>query len=273
MTVNNIYARYHAKSKISMVTCYDYTMAVLVNGTPIDAVLVGDSAAMVMHGHDTTLPITIEQMTWHTAAVVKGLSNKLVIADLPFLSYRQGIQVGMQAVARLMQAGAHAVKLEGASGNLEFIKHCVESGVPVMGHIGLTPQLVHQLGGFKVQGKTMEAAEQLQRDAQDLQQAGCFSLVLECVPAELALIVTESLRIPTIGIGAGPDTSGQILVLQDLLGMNSAFSPKFVKQYVDGASLIQDALVDYDNEVKSRSFPILGQHTFKQSIALSESEQ
>ncbi len=270
MTINDFYARYHANQKISMVTCYDYTMATLINETPIDAVLVGDSAGMVMHGYDTTLPVTVDQMAWHTAAVAKGLSQQFVVADLPFLSYRQGLQSGMQAVSRLMQAGAHAVKLEGASGNFEFITHCVESGVPVMGHIGLTPQLLHQLGGYKVQGKTHAAAEQLQRDALLLQEAGCFSLVLECVPAEVACLITESLDIPTIGIGAGPDTSGQILVLQDLLGMNRSFSPKFVKQYVDGAGLIQQALIDFNHEIKSGDFPVLGQHTFQRLAVYQE---
>ncbi len=267
MTISDFYARYQAGQKISMVTCYDYTMATLVNETAVDAVLVGDSAGMVMHGHASTLPVTVEQMAWHTAAVVKGLSHQWVVADLPFLSYRQGLVAGMQAVARLIQAGAQAVKLEGVVGNLEFITHCVESGVPVMGHLGLTPQFLHQLGGYKVQGKTCAAAEQLRCDALKLQAAGCFSIVLECVPADVAQKVTESLKIPTIGIGAGPGTSGQILVLQDLLGMNRFFSPKFVKQYVDGASMIQQALTSFDQEVKSGDFPVLGEHTFKRTVA------
>ena len=266
MTLTDLIERYCSGSKLSMVTCYDFTMAQLINQTAIDMVLVGDSAAMVMHGHSTTLPISVEQMAWHTEAVARGLSQQWLVADLPFLSYRQGLRQGMQAVARLMQAGAHAVKLEGVKGNLDFITHCVDSGVPVMGHIGLTPQAVHQLGGFKVQGKTIDAAQQLQQDALQLQAAGCFAVVLECVPINLGRQITEALSIPTIGIGAGPHTSGQVLVLQDLLGMNCAFKPKFVKQYIDGASLMQKALTDFDQEVKTGVFPNDIQHSFKELI-------
>lgn len=240
---------------ISMVTCYDSWSAALIAATDIDCVLVGDSLAMVIYGHETTLPASIDTMAAHTAAVRRGMPGKFLIGDLPFLSYRKGLEIAVDNVGKLMTAGANAVKLEGAEGNLELIRHLAESGVPVMGHLGLTPQSVHQLGGFKVQARSDEAAARLLEHAVELQRAGCFSLVLEAVPAEVAAEVTRVLEIPTIGIGAGPNVDGQVLVLQDLLGVNTAFKPKFVRSWLDGSSLIRDALQAYHRDVTSRAFP------------------
>jgi 3-methyl-2-oxobutanoate hydroxymethyltransferase len=240
---------------ISMVTCYDSWSAALIADTDIDCVLVGDSLAMVVYGHDTTLPADIDTMAAHTAAVRRGMPEKFLIGDLPFLSYRKGLEIAVANVAKLMSAGANAVKLEGAAGNLELVRHLVESGVPVMGHLGLTPQSVHQLGGFKVQGRGEEAAARLLEQARALEAAGCFALVLEAVPAELAGEVTAALAIPTIGIGAGPKVDGQVLVLQDLLGVTTAFRPKFVRTWMDGSTLIRNALQAYHRDVTTHAFP------------------
>jgi 3-methyl-2-oxobutanoate hydroxymethyltransferase len=194
-------------------------------------------------------------MAAHTAAVRRGLPEGFIIGDLPFLSYRKGLEKAMDAVGSLMSAGANAVKLEGAAGNVELVAHLVESGVPVMGHLGLTPQSVHQLGGFKVQGRGEGAAEKLKNQALELEGAGCFSLVLEAVPAKVAAKVSRALTIPTIGIGAGPDVDGQVLVLQDLLGVNTSFRPKFVRTWMDGSTLIREALDAYHRDVTSGQFP------------------
>jgi 3-methyl-2-oxobutanoate hydroxymethyltransferase len=243
------------KQKISMITSYDYWTAKIINETDIDCILVGDSAAMVMHGHETTIPATVDMIATHTAAVVRGAPTKFVIADMPFLSFRKGLETAMQAVERFMHAGASAVKIEGVDGHEEIVKHITESGVPVMGHIGLTPQSIHQFGGFRVQGREEGAEERFVSQARRLEEAGCFSLVLECVPSQLAKTVSENLSIPTIGIGAGPDTDGQVLVFQDLLGMDSQFKPKFLKLYLDGFHLIQEAVNTFNREVKERVFP------------------
>lgn len=244
------------KEKISMVTCYDYTSALLVADTSVDCVLVGDSLANTMHGHPTTLPATIPMMALHTQAVARGLAGKkFLVGDLPFLSYRQDLRSNVRAAGRLMTAGAQALKLEGARGNLDLIRHLVDSGIPIMGHLGLTPQSVNQLGGFKVQGKNTEAYDRILKDAHDLETAGCFSLVLECVPEKLGEQVTRELKIPTIGIGAGAGTDGQVLVWQDLLGMNTGFRPKFVRTFAEIGGAIKDALNDYDAQVKNGSFP------------------
>jgi 3-methyl-2-oxobutanoate hydroxymethyltransferase len=240
---------------ISMVTCYDSWSAALIAETDIDCVLVGDSLAMVVYGHDTTLPADIDTMAAHTAAVRRGMPDKFLIGDLPFLSYRKGLDVAVSNVGKLMSAGANAVKLEGAAGNVELVHHLVESGVPVMGHLGLTPQSVHQLGGFKVQGRGEEAAARLADQARALEDAGCFALVLEAVPAPVAGEITAALGIPTIGIGAGSRVDGQVLVLQDLLGVNTAFRPKFVRTWLDGSKLIRNALQAYHNDVTSGAFP------------------
>ncbi len=244
-----------AGEKITMVTCYDYTSALILDKTGVDTLLVGDSLAMTMHGFQTTVSATTEMMAMHTAAVVRGARNKFIVGDLPFMAYRKSLSDNVEAVQAIMQAGAHAVKLEGTSGNTGLITHLVESGVPVMGHIGLTPQFVNQLGGYKVQGKTEESARRLIEEAHALEEAGCFSLVLECVPADLAARISKELKIATIGIGAGAGTDGQVLVFQDLLGLNTEFRPKFVKKYLDGAKIITDAIETYNKEVKEGVFP------------------
>lgn len=244
-----------AAEKISMITCYDYSFAKIVNESNIDCILVGDSASMVMHGHPTTINASIEMMEWHTKAVSVGAPNKFVIGDLPFLSYRKSLSENMNNVELLMKAGAEALKLEGALGNLELIKHLVESGVPVMGHLGLTPQSVHTLGGFKVQGREAASHQLIYEQSKMLEDVGCFSLVLECVPSVLAKEITTSLHIPTIGIGAGPDTDGQVLVLQDLLGFSDDFKPKFLRRFLNGKSLILQSFNNFNNSVKDLSFP------------------
>jgi 3-methyl-2-oxobutanoate hydroxymethyltransferase len=260
-TVCDFRKKKNAGEKITMLTCYDYTSAAIVNKTSIDCLLVGDSLAMTMHGFRDTISATVEMMALHTAAVVRGAPDKFIIGDLPFLSYRSSLNENMAAVRALMQAGAHAVKLEGASGNAEFIAHLVHSGVPVMGHLGLTPQFVNQLGGYKVQGKTEAAARRILEEALALEKAGCFALVLECVPVALAEEISKSLKIPTIGIGAGSGTDGQVLVFQDLLGLNTDFKPKFVKRFIDGAALLTQAIEDYAAAVKAKEFPA-HEHSF-----------
>lgn len=241
--------------KIVMLTCYDYTSACIVQESEVDVILVGDSAAMVMHGFDTTIPADVEMMCRHIESVKRGAREKFIVGDMPFLSYRLSLSETMDAVGRVMKAGAHAIKLEGIAGNSEIITHTVQSGVPVMGHLGLTPQSVNQLGGYKVQGRNEEAAERLKTEAAACEQAGCFALVLECVPEPLAAEITELLNIPTIGIGAGARTDGQVLVMQDLLGMNNVFKPKFVRQYLDGRQLWLDAFNAYSSDVKNGQFP------------------
>jgi 3-methyl-2-oxobutanoate hydroxymethyltransferase len=241
--------------KITMVTCYDYTSARILAQTSIDALLIGDSVAMTMHGYKDTLSATLEMMCFHTAAVSRGAGDKFIVSDLPFLTYRKSLSENVSAAQALMQAGAQAIKLENAAGNLELIQHLTESGIPVMGHLGLTMQLMHTLGGLKVQGKTQEAAERIKQDALDLQAAGCFSLVLECVPNQLAADISSALLIPSIGIGAGRQTDGQILVYQDLLGLNLDFKPKFVKTFIAGHEHVKTGIEEYVNAVKIGAFP------------------
>jgi 3-methyl-2-oxobutanoate hydroxymethyltransferase len=241
--------------KISMVTCYDYSSARAVAESSIDCILVGDSVAMTMHGFSNTLSATTPMMVLHTAAVARGAPSKFIVADLPFLSYRKGLKEAMDSVHDLMSAGAHAVKLEGVRGHAEIVRHVVDSGVPVMGHLGLTPQSVHTLGGMKIQARTNAAVKILASEARELEDAGCFALVLECVPTEAARQVTKLLKIPTIGIGAGPGVSGQVLVYQDMIGLNPGFKPKFLRTYANTFDVIQAALNAYDQDVKSGSFP------------------
>jgi len=248
--------------KLSMVTCYDFCFASIMNTSAVDCILVGDSLGMVMHGYPNTLGATVDLMALHVEAVAKGAPHKFIVGDMPFCSYRKSQAQTMEAVEKIMRAGAHAVKLEGADGNLEIVKHIVESGVPVMGHLGLTPQSLHALGGFKVQGRIPEVAEKIMQDAKDLAAAGCFALVLECVPADLAQEITEALSIPTIGIGAGPYTSGQVLVLHDLLGLSQSFKPKFLKTYLNGFDLVREALDAYDGEVKKTVYPDVKEHSY-----------
>jgi 3-methyl-2-oxobutanoate hydroxymethyltransferase len=212
-----------------------------------------------MHGHDTTIPADLDMMSLHVSAARKGAPETLIVADMPFLAHRHGLDRAMTAVERLIRAGGQAVKIEGANGTVDTVRHIVDSGVDVMGHLGLTPQSVHQLGGFKVQGREVAAASRLVDDARRLQDAGCFALVLELVPSELAREITEALAIPTIGIGAGPHTSGQVLVLQDLLGMDPDFKPRFLRTYLDGFNLLREALDRYAVDVRSGAFPSDGE--------------
>ncbi len=263
MTILDFIEKKRHQKKISMITCYDATFAKILNQTEIDCLLVGDSLAMVMHGFSSTLNASVEMMAMHTAAVAKGAPNKFIIADMPFLSYRKNLSENMTAAEKLMQAGAHALKLEGADGHLDLVHHMVQSGIPVMGHLGLTPQSVNMLGGFKVQGREKSAQVQIKQQAQSLQHAGCFSLVLECVPSILAAEISKSLEIPVIGIGAGAQVDGQVLVLQDMLGMNTCFSPKFLKKYLDGMELIRDAVNEYHSEVRQSEFPT-EQHSYSE---------
>ena len=244
-----------AHRKISIVTAYDAWSARLVARSQVDAILVGDSAAMVVHGHDTTLPATLSLMAMHTRAVARAAGGKFVIADLPFLSYRKGIPAAMTAVGLLVRNGAQAIKLEGVDGHGDVIRQVVASGVPVMGHLGLTPQSVHRFGGFRVQGRSDAAAAALVEQAHRLEDLGCFAIVLECVPAVLGARLTAELTIPTIGIGAGAATDGQVLVLQDLWGVDSGPAPRFVRRYIDGETVLTDALNAYDADVKGTRFP------------------
>lgn len=252
------------QQKISMLTCYDYTFANIINNTDVDCILVGDSGSMVLLGKENTTHATLADMQFMTKAVAQGAKDKLIIADLPFLSYRQSLETTMQSVATLIQAGAQAVKLEGATGNLDTIRHIVDSGVPVMGHIGLTPQFINGLGGFKVQGKTEAAAIKLLNEAKQLEEAGCFSIVLECIPTKVAKKITQTLNIPTIGIGASSNTDGQVIVLQDMLGMNNDFQPKFVKKYIDASQAFNKAINSYVEETKAGIFPSK-EHTYDYS--------
>jgi len=253
--VHDFKKMFNEQRNISIVTCYDYWSAKIIDQSNIDAVLVGDSAAMVMHGYKTTTNADLSMMEYHVAAVSKGIKNKFIIGDLPFLAHRKGKRWLMNGVDRIIKAGANAVKIEGVGDNIKMISYIVNSGIPVMGHIGLTPQSINQFGGFKVQGKADGSAEKLIRDAMELEKAGVFAIVLELVPEKLAKKITEAINIPTIGIGAGKSTSGQVLVLQDLLGMDNDFTPKFLRKYIDGFSLISDALNEYDMDVKTNNFP------------------
>ena len=238
-----------------MITCYDYTFARLLSKSAIDGILVGDSAGMVMHGHSSTLSMSVELMRLHTEAVVRGAPGKFVIVDMPFLSFRKGLPAALDAAQILMSAGAHALKLEGVDGHEDVIQSLTQSGIPVMGHIGLQPQSVRAYGGFKVQGRNGDAAQVIARQASVLEKLGAFAVVLECIPAALARDITKALTIPTIGIGAGGGCDGQILVLQDLLGMNMDFHPKFARPFFDGARTVLDAVAHFDEAVKTGTFP------------------
>lgn len=255
MNILDFYKKKNRHEKISMVTCYDYTNARILANTSIDCLLVGDSVAMTMHGFKDTLSATLDMMCFHTAAVSRGAGDKFIVSDMPFLTYRKSLSKNVSAAQKLMQAGCHAVKLECATGNVKLIQHLTESGIPVMGHLGLTPQFINVLGGYKVQGNTEESAKRLVEDAALLQAAGCFALVLECVPTQLAKTVTQSLAIPTIGIGAGPFTDGQVLVLQDLLGMNADFKPRFVKSFINGREQLASGIEAYIQAIHSGGFP------------------
>ncbi len=255
MNINQLIQLKQDHKKISMLTCYDYSTAKIINQSNIDMILVGDSAAMVIHGHNSTIPIDIETMALHVSAVVKGAPDKFIVGDLPFMSYRKSLTDNINTVECIMKAGAHAVKLEGLNGNEELIKHIVDSGVPVMGHLGLTPQSVNSLGGYRVQGKDEQDKIRILQEAKALEKAGCFALVLECVPTQLAKQISEILNIITIGIGAGNEVDGQVLVINDMLGMSSDFKVKFVRQYLNSEELFLQAFNDYDKDVKLLQFP------------------
>ena len=243
--------------KLSMITCYDYTFARLLSKSPIDGILVGDSLGMVMHGHASTVSVSMELMRLHTEAVARGASEKFIVADMPFLSYRKGLAPALDAAQALLAAGAHAVKLEGVDGHQDVIQRMVESGIPVMGHLGLQPQSVNAYGGFRVQGRSGESARRIVQQATQLEELGAFAVVLECVPAKLACEISRAVSIPSIGIGAGAACDGQILVLQDLLGMNIDFRPKFARAFLDGARQVLSAVSQFDESVKEGSFPAL----------------
>ncbi|MBA4695987.1 MAG: 3-methyl-2-oxobutanoate hydroxymethyltransferase [Legionella sp.] len=255
MKIHDFKKRKEAHKKISMVTCYDYPSASMVAESDIDCALVGDSVAMVVHGYDSTVMATMDMMVLHTRAVARGIGRQFLIADLPFLAHRTSRAQTVRNVHRLMQAGAHAVKIEGGDlDTCESIAYLVKSGVPVIGHIGLTPQSIHQLG-YKVQGKESHHALRLKEEAGRLETAGCTALVIECVPSALAKEITEILSIPTIGIGAGHCTDGQVLVWHDLLALQTAFKPKFVKQYAQGKADFLKALNAYAHEVRDTLYP------------------
>ena len=249
--------------RISMLTAYDYSSAKLIDEAGIDAILIGDSLGMVSLGYEDTLSVTMEDMIHHTKAVARATKNALVVADLPFMSYQTSVYDAVYNAGRLIKEGrAHAVKLEGGIEMCDRIEAIVKSSIPVMAHIGLTPQSVNALGGFKVQGKDEKAAKALIEAAKAVEKAGAFAVVLECVPAKLAEIVTKELNIPTIGIGAGAQCDGQVLVYQDMIGMFSGFTPKFVKKYANIGYMMKEAFEGYNKEVKNGSFPSQ-EHTFK----------
>lgn len=249
--------------KLTMLTAYDYTTAKLLDESGVDSILVGDSLGMVMLGYDDTLSVTMEDMIHHSAAVARGAKNALVITDMPFMSYQTSVYDAVVNAGRLVKEGkAQAVKLEGGIEFCEHIKAIVKASIPVCAHIGLTPQSINAFGGFKVQGKGKEEAQRLLDEARAVEEAGAFAVVLECVPAKLAKKISESISIPTIGIGAGAGCDGQVLVYQDMLAMYSDFKPKFVKQYAQVGSVMKNAFRQYIDEVKSGAFPS-EEHTFK----------
>lgn len=242
--------------RITMLTAYDATFSRLLDQSQVDVLLVGDSLGMVIQGHDTTLPVTLEDVIYHTRAVVRGTRRAHVVGDMPFMSYQKSIEAGLEAAGRLVkEGGAHSVKLEGGAQHVELTSRLVSAGIPVMGHIGLTPQSVHQMGGFKIQGRESGGAARLMDDALALQEAGAYALVLEGIPAEIATDITARLEIPTIGIGAGVDCDGQVLVIYDLLGMNEEFLPKFVRRYDNLALRIRTAVDAYVADVRDGEFP------------------
>jgi 3-methyl-2-oxobutanoate hydroxymethyltransferase len=256
VSINDVKEMKAKKEKIVMLTAYDYSIAKLVDEAGIPLILVGDSLGMVILGYESTIPVTMDDMIHHTKAVVRGTKQAMVIGDMPFMTYHTSVADAMRNAARFIQeGGAQAIKLEGGVTVAETVKRIVECGIPIMGHIGLTPQSVHQFGGHRVQGKTPEAAERLLKDAQALEQAGAFAVVLELVPAPLSKLISQKLSIPTIGIGAGPDCDGQVQVISDLLGLFSDFVPKHAKQYAKLAGSIRTALADYIAEVKDGTFP------------------
>lgn len=262
MNIHDFALKKAQNQKISMITCYDYPSARTIAESDIDCVLVGDSVAMTVHGHNSTIMATIEMMQLHTAAVAKGISHQFIVSDMPFLAHRKSLHHSVDNAQKLLQAGAHAIKIEGGDQHTyDTIRHLVQAGVPVMGHIGLTPQAVNQLGGYKVQGKTTNQANELAIQAKSLEAAGCFAIVIECVPKNVAQTITQQLIIPVIGIGAGAETDGQVLVWHDLLGLQNDIRPRFVKQFYQGKQQLLNAINQYTNEVRTSTFPST-EHTY-----------
>jgi 3-methyl-2-oxobutanoate hydroxymethyltransferase len=256
ITTQTVVEMKHRGEKISMLTAYDYTMAKIVDQAGMDIILVGDSASNVMAGYETTVPITLDQMIYHTACVVRGVDRALVVADLPFMSYQVTPKEALISAGRMMkEAGAHAVKMEGGKPILNTVKKIVDAGIPVMGHLGLTPQSIYKFGTYKVRAQEEEEAQILIEEAKLLEKAGCFGIVLEKIPAKLAKQVTNELAIPTIGIGAGADCDGQVLVVHDMLGMNKGFNPRFLRRYADIHSVMTGAIEQYIKDIKDKDFP------------------
>ena len=256
LTIRQIQTMKRKGERIAMLTAYDYTMARLVEAAGVSFILVGDSLGMVMLGYDSTLPVTLDAIIHHAQAVVRGTTKALVVADLPFMTYNISPELALQNAGRLMQeAGVQAVKLEGGRHVAPMVQRMTECGIPVMGHLGLTPQAVHQLSGFRVQGRTVESAQRLLDDARALEDAGAFSVVLELVPTELARCISQTLAIPTIGIGAGAGCDGQVQVIHDMLGLYEDFVPKHTKQFATLGSAIRNAVSQYVQEVQSGQFP------------------
>jgi len=267
ITINQIKDMKQKGEKITMLTAYDYSTAKIVDEVGIPLILVGDSLGMVVLGYETPIPVTMEDMLHHTKAVVRGTKRTMIVGDMPFMTYHISVDDALKNAARFIQeAGAQAVKLEGGITVAEKVRRIVECGIPVMGHLGLTPQSVHQLGGLKVQAKSLEAATRLIEDAQVLEQAGVFSIVLEAVPYKLASLVTQRVSVPTIGIGAGPGCDGQVQIVNDMLGLFTDFVPKHTKQYAKLADIMSSAIAEYYNEVKAGTFP-----TAKHSFSMDES--
>ena len=256
ITTHILRAMKDKKEKISMLTAYDYSMAKILDDAGIDILLVGDSASNVMAGHETTLPITLDQMIYHASSVVRGVQKAFVVVDLPFGSYQGNSTKALESAIRIMkESGAHGVKLEGGSEIADSVIKILSAGIPVMGHLGLTPQSIYKFGTYTVRARETEEAKKLKSDAKLLDKLGCFGIVLEKIPAKLGKSVSKSVSVPTIGIGAGPDTDGQVLVTHDLLGITKEFQPRFLRRYMELHEGIKDAVQDYIKDVKSNDFP------------------
>lgn len=256
VTTNTLQKMKAAGEKITMLTAYDFSFAKIIDGAGIDVILVGDSASNVMAGHETTLPITLDQMIYHASSVIRGIDRCLVVVDLPFGSYQSNSDIALASAIRIMkETGGHSIKLEGGEEVLESIKKIVSAGIPVMGHLGLTPQSIYKFGTYTVRAKEEDEANKLRRDAKLLEEAGCFAIVLEKIPASLAKEVSESITIPTIGIGAGGNCDGQVLVMHDMLGINTEFKPRFLRQYLNIYEQATNAVQNYIKDVKAKDFP------------------
>jgi 3-methyl-2-oxobutanoate hydroxymethyltransferase len=256
ITTNTIQKMKSAGEKITMLTAYDFSFAKIIDGAGIDVILVGDSASNVMAGHETTLPITLDQMIYHAQSVIRGIDRCLVVVDMPFGSYQSNSDIALASAIRIMkETGAHSVKMEGGEEVVDAIKRIVSAGIPVMGHLGLTPQSIYKFGTYTVRAKEEDEANKLRKDAKLLQEAGCFAIVLEKIPASLAKEVSQSITIPTIGIGAGKHCDGQVLVMHDMLGINTEFKPRFLRQYLNIHEQATTAVQQYIKDVKKKDFP------------------